>query len=167
MNTSFGNPRKNSQHRIDRRRFLQNSGKIAGAAALAAGLGGLETRSAHAKFLPSIKATVETTSGSVRGGIADGVYIFRGVPYGASTAGDNRFLPPNTPKKWAGVRDTVEYGNGCPQSTRDLVKPAALSWFTPFWPASTSEEPNRRVGNHVRRSERPLHPLSNNTGLER
>jgi len=140
MNNSSGNPRNDSEHRIDRRRFLQSSGKIAGAAALAAGLGGLETGSVHAKFLPSKKATVETTSGSIRGGIADGVYIFRGVPYGASTGGDNRFLPPNAPKKWSGVRDTVEYGNGCPQSSRNLVKPAALSWFTPFWPASTSED---------------------------
>ena len=37
---------------------------------------------------------VETTYGKVRGTVCDGVNIFRGIPYGDSTAGVNRFMPP-------------------------------------------------------------------------
>jgi len=35
--------------------------------------------------------TVTTTAGTVRGETVDGIHVFRGVPYGASTAGPNRF----------------------------------------------------------------------------
>ena len=32
--------------------------------------------------------------------INDGIYTFRGVRYGASTAGENRFMPPKSPERW-------------------------------------------------------------------
>jgi para-nitrobenzyl esterase len=38
------------------------------------------------------------------------VSAFRGVPYGASTAGSGRFMPPEKPQPWTGVKDTVELG---------------------------------------------------------
>ena len=60
-------------------------------------------------------AIVATSSGRVRGLVEDKVQIFRGVPYGASTGGANRFLPPQRPVPWTGVRDTVEYGGRAPQ----------------------------------------------------
>ena len=44
----------------------------------------------------------DTAFGKVRGVDADGIKIFRGVPYGASTAGKNRFMPPVDPAKWSG-----------------------------------------------------------------
>ena len=140
MNSTPENSHDGGECRFGRRHFLERSGKFIGAAAFAAGLSSFSPRSVHARFLPASAATVETTSGTVRGGTADGVYIFRGVPYGASTMGTNRFLPPKPAKKWAGVRDTVEYGNGCPQEPYDLVRPASISWFTPFWPAPQSED---------------------------
>jgi para-nitrobenzyl esterase len=52
----------------------------------------------------------ESTSGKVRGVAVDGIKIFKGVPYGASTAGAARFLPPRKPQTWSGVRDALEYG---------------------------------------------------------
>ena len=59
---------------------------------------------------------VETASGQVRGAVKDGVHAFKGVPYGASTAGRNRFRPPQPPLPWAGVRDALAYAGHAPQA---------------------------------------------------
>src|ERR1700733_3327094 len=59
---------------------------------------------------------VETTSGKLRGALVDGVAAFRGVPYGASTAGAARFMPPRPPQPWAGVRDALDYAGQAPQA---------------------------------------------------
>jgi para-nitrobenzyl esterase len=58
---------------------------------------------------------VQTSSGTVRGAVRFGVNQFFGVPYGASTAGPNRFRPPVAPTPWAGVRDCLQVGNRSPQ----------------------------------------------------
>src|SRR5262245_55680410 len=58
----------------------------------------------------------ETAFGKIRGVDSEGIKIFKGVPYGASTAGKNRFMPPTNPAKWTGVRDTLAYGRSAPQT---------------------------------------------------
>ena len=58
---------------------------------------------------------VATTYGTIRGTLTDGIYAFKGVPYGGTTAGKNRFMPPTKPTPWEGVREAVEYGNRSPQ----------------------------------------------------
>lgn len=68
------------------------------------------------KVIASDAATVvETTSGKVRGFQRNGAYIFKGVPYGASTSGALRFMPPKKPEPWTGVRSALSYGRICPQ----------------------------------------------------
>ena len=57
---------------------------------------------------------VETNAGKIRGFKRNGVYIFKGVPYGASTAGANRFMPPMKPETWSGIRNALQYGRVCP-----------------------------------------------------
>ena len=64
--------------------------------------------------------TVETSSGKVQGIANSGVKEFKGIPYGASTAGKNRFMPPRKPAAWSGVRECLSYGQICPQTIADL-----------------------------------------------
>jgi para-nitrobenzyl esterase len=58
---------------------------------------------------------VETTAGRIRGVNVNGIRTFRGVPYGATTAGANRFMPPKKPVPWTGVRDALSLGPSSPQ----------------------------------------------------
>lgn len=63
---------------------------------------------ADAKGAPG--GVVQTTAGKVRGLVQNGVHAFKGVPYGASTAGAGRFLPPAKPQPWSNVREAFELG---------------------------------------------------------
>ena len=77
-------------------------------------------------------ASVTTTAGKVRGLLVDKVHAFRGVPYGASTAGARRFLPPLTPQPWTGVADAFELGHRSPLVDSVLV---------PEWRSLNRREP--------------------------
>ena len=44
-----------------------------------------------------------------------GVLVFKGVHYGQSTAGANRFKSPKPVTKWQGVQDATKFGDVCPQ----------------------------------------------------
>src|SRR5262249_26944745 len=62
-------------------------------------------------------AIATTSSGKVRGTTLEGVNIFKGIPYGGTTAGKNRFMPPLKPIPWTDVRDALAYGPTAPQAT--------------------------------------------------
>ena len=68
---------------------------------------------AAAQSKPS--ATVKTSGGPVRGYIDNGVHVFKGVPYAASTAGANRFMPPQKRQPWTAVREATRWGERPPQ----------------------------------------------------
>lgn len=91
---------------MNRRSFLMGS-----TAAVAAG--GFTRVSAAGS--DSANPIVETTAGKIRGLVQEKVAIFRGVPYGASTAGMRRFMPPGKPQPWVDIRDALELGPRAPQ----------------------------------------------------
>lgn len=63
---------------------------------------------------------VETEYGRVRGYVRNGIYTFKGIPYGADTSGPNRFMPAHKPTPWKGVRSCLYRGFACPQPTLHL-----------------------------------------------
>ena len=65
---------------------------------------------------------VETVYGKVQGITEDGLHIFKGIHYGASTAGKNRFMPPQPPKPWAGIEEVTEYGPSCWQPPEGVTR---------------------------------------------
>src|SRR5512141_2570751 len=64
-------------------------------------------------------AVAKTQYGKVRGYIDDGVLTFKGVPYGANTGGENRWLPAKPPKPWDGEYPALTYGPNRPQHLHD------------------------------------------------
>lgn len=65
----------------------------------------------------------KTRAGEVRGVTAEGIHVFKGVRYGASTEG-RRFEPPRPAEPWEGVFDALDYGAQSPQ-----VKGSDVSLF--------------------------------------
>lgn len=90
---------------LDRRTFI-GAGMAAGAGLAFSGLA--LPIGAQDRRLTTVGATAKTQYGSVRGLLKDGVHQFWCVPYGASTAGANRFMPPQKPAAWSGVKDHFE-----------------------------------------------------------
>src|SRR5512134_2941289 len=54
---------------------------------------------------------VKTSNGPIRGRADNrGLYVFKGVRYGAPPVGDLRFKPPRKPEPWSEVADASQYG---------------------------------------------------------
>jgi para-nitrobenzyl esterase len=63
-------------------------------------------------------AEVDTQAGRVGGYVHKGIYTFKGIPYGATTEGASRFVPPSKPASWTGVRSSRQFGHVAPQAAR-------------------------------------------------
>jgi para-nitrobenzyl esterase len=94
---------------IDRRSFLGR-----GTAAAGAIMGAARALTA-AKSESADGPIAETTAGRIRGVAIDKVYAFKGVPYGASTEGAGRFMPPSKPQPWTDIKDATHIGHRSPQ----------------------------------------------------
>ena len=111
----------------NRRAFVKHAGLLLVGAQLAPWL----------KFVNAAdleNAIGDTATGKIRGVIVDGIKVFKGIPYGASTSGKNRFMPPAKPAAWTGTRDALAYGPTAPQTSDNSGTTAAGS------PAQQSED---------------------------
>jgi para-nitrobenzyl esterase len=69
----------------------------------------------------AVDAVVETATGRLRGRALQRVVTFKGIRYGASTAGVNRFQPPIKPQPSTGIVDAIEYGPRAWQPLRAMI----------------------------------------------
>jgi para-nitrobenzyl esterase len=65
------------------------------------------------------RTVVDTASGKLRGVERSGITVFKGVAYGDSTGGANRFMPPQPVRPWRGIRNALRYGRACIQPGSD------------------------------------------------
>src|SRR6516162_3131471 len=80
----------------------------------------------------------EISIGKLRGTSSAGIHSFKGIPYGASTAGRNRFMAPEPPLPWSGVRDALAYAGRAWQLPNRPKRRAVLEPL--LGPADTSQE---------------------------
>lgn len=127
MKSEEHNPRAVTPARprgISRRRLVAGSAGVAAAGATTGGLGAVPAAAASpgsngggrgAVLDP--RTPVRTTSGLITGAEAalPGVSVYKGIPYGASTAGRNRWRAPRPAPSWKGVRAAESWGPACPQ----------------------------------------------------
>ncbi len=57
-----------------------------------------------------MSAIVSTSCGRLEGDEQDGLLVFKGVPFAAAPVGSHRWLPPEKPLPWTGVRDARRFG---------------------------------------------------------
>lgn len=89
---------------MDRRTFLTSAAVLASSTLLGAG-----RASADGETIATV------AGGRLRGVRFNGATSFKGVPYGDTTAGANRFRAPRPAPSWTGVRDAAGYGSLSPQ----------------------------------------------------
>lgn len=118
-NTSATGTDGSARTPLDRRSFMGVAAATVATGALLAGRAA--TVSAEDAAYGAAGPVVETTAGRVRGGRAGPVSYFKGIHYGASTAGAMRFMPPAKPAPWSGVHDALQLGLRSPQNPSGLI----------------------------------------------
>jgi para-nitrobenzyl esterase len=84
----------------------------------------------------SVEPEVGTNAGTVRGRVADGLAVFRGIPFAAPPVGEARFAAPRPAPRWDGVREAYSFGPTAPQDLAGfggsalLTPPASNDWLT-------------------------------------
>lgn len=103
---------------VDRRAFL-GLGAIAAAGAITAASSAKAQQGTATPYVNGEIVAIE--SGRIHGSRRGNIHAFRGVPYGAPTGGDNRFLPARKVAPWSGVREAFDIGPRAPQTQRPLI----------------------------------------------
>lgn len=105
----------------NRRNFIQSFGLGAAAfgigsqSAIADTSAKSTTDDGQVLFVGDNLSLANTQYGKVRGFKLRGIQTFLGIPYGADTAGKNRFMPPQKPEAWTDTKNCFWWGNTAPQ----------------------------------------------------
>ena len=111
-------------HTINRRGFLEGVTRAGAGIAMAVGTG---SRGQPVRAESWVRGVL-TTAGPVRAQRNHhSVYAFKGIPYGASTAGANRFMPPRKPEPWTEPRDATEWAGRAPQAPGARQRPEVVA----------------------------------------
>jgi len=117
------------------------SALLVGACLAAAVVVGGASATTHKPKKPKANPTVVVTDeGAVQGAISGGIRAFRGIPYAAPPVGSLRWRPPQPHARWAGVRNSTEFGSSCPQSLGPFGVPSTdedCLFLNLYTPAST------------------------------
>lgn len=62
-----------------------------------------------------------TAEGILLGKVAEGVFVFKGIPYAAPPVGGLRWKAPQPVKPWSGEKDASEWGAACWQNRNDCL----------------------------------------------
>jgi para-nitrobenzyl esterase len=119
------------------RRFLLGAGGAAGVAAM---LGGATAASARmggtsrparagASIATPADEIVQTRAGRIRGYVRNDIHIFKGIPYAQTTAGANRFLPPQPVAPWSKTFEALAWGPVCPQGANPQFGDPEFKWL--------------------------------------
>src|SRR5580698_6217355 len=66
--------------------------------------------------VPANGPIVKVRQGEVQGIVADGVAVYKGLPFAAPPVGDLRWRVPQLPAKWSGVRAANAFSSTCAQA---------------------------------------------------
>ena len=95
---------------LDRRAFVRGAGLLCA---------GMWVSPALAISEAELFPVATTRYGKIKGITWSGIHAFKGVPYGASTAGKKSWKAPQPPASWRGERECFDYGVISPQVTTD------------------------------------------------
>jgi para-nitrobenzyl esterase len=92
-----------------------------------------------APSLPPDQVRVE--QGIVQGTIADGLKVFKGIPFAAPPVGDLRWKAPQPPENWDGIKETIAYGPSPMQGGKPPAGKSEDCLYLNVWtPAKSADE---------------------------
>ncbi|XP_041505909.1 pyrethroid hydrolase Ces2e-like isoform X4 [Microtus oregoni] len=99
----------------------------------------------HVQGQDSASPIRNTHTGQVRGSLVKvkntevGVHSFLGIPFAKPPIGPLRFVPPEAPEPWSGVRDGTSYPAMCPQN-EDMMNSGVLKMIKHYMPPISMSE---------------------------
>lgn len=89
---------------------------------------------------------VDTEDGTLEGAVEGGTRSFLGIPYAKPPVDELRWMPPEPPEPWDGVRDATEFGGRCAQLESTTLMNAASDtedclYLNVWTPEERPEEP--------------------------
>ena len=92
------------------------------------------TQATSQNFNPTVNTQYGKLRGrrvAVPGEVLGPVDQYLGVPYAAPPIGEKRFMPPDQPSSWSGIKNATQFMPVCPQNIRNTVPEIMMPiWFT-------------------------------------